>query len=184
MRRVTLEEFLGQARPYEYWRAPLDPRLYQSLLWSGCCIALIGLLLCELPWLQAAFGGLLGVVDHARITLAMVNVSSAVVYIALLKHTQGLRAGRLVWHWAAMALTIVGVADGFILVLVAANIVVTIGLSILGFAINLTLGMLALLWQLVTMAFKLLLWIVALCLGLTALGRQRSNNDDPPLLPG
>jgi hypothetical protein len=184
MRRVTLEEFLRQARPYECWRAPLDPRLYQSLLWSGCCIALMGLLLCELPWLQAAFGGLLGVVDHAWIALVIVNVSSAMVYIALLKHTHGLRTGRLAWHWVAMAITVVGVADGFILVFVAANIIVMLGLSILELAINLILGILVLLWHLIVMVFKLLLGIAALCLGLTALRQQRSNSDDLPLLPG
>jgi hypothetical protein len=184
MRRVMLEEFLDQARPYEQWRAPLDPRLYQPLLWSGCCIALMVLLLCELPWLQATFGGLLGVVDHVRIALAMVNVSSAGVYIALLKHTQGLRTGRLVWHWVAMAITVVGVADGFFLVLVVTNIIVMLGLSILGLVINLALGMLVLLWQLAAMIFKLLLGIVALCLGLTALRQQRSSSDDRSLLPG
>jgi hypothetical protein len=31
MRRVTLEEFLRQAWPYERWRAPFDLQLHQSL---------------------------------------------------------------------------------------------------------------------------------------------------------
>jgi hypothetical protein len=179
MRRVTLEEFLRQARPYERWRAPFDLRLHQSLRWSALCIALMCLLLWDLPWLAASFGGLLWVVDWARPALVALNVASVLLAVALLKRTHGLRAGRPAWHWAALALSVVGVADGFILASVIASVVGTIGLSALGLALSWALGTLGLLWHLLTLIVKLLLWGVVVCLALTLFGRQRLELFEP-----
>jgi hypothetical protein len=183
MRRVTLEEFVRQARPYERWRAPFDLQLYQSLRWSGLCIALMCLLLWDLPWLSAWFGGLLWVLDWARPALVALNVGSLLLAVALLKHTHGLQAGRPAWHWAALALSVVGVADAFILASVAANVVVMLGFSVLGLALSWALGTLGLLWYLLTLALKLLLWSIVVCLGLRLFGRRATRANTLLLLP-
>jgi len=150
MRVITLDRFIQAATPYERWRAPLDQRLRVSVLLSGVSILTSLLLLLALPpqpdaadsWFFLVLGGLfrslLSLLQSAWPILLAINLVSAALYALLLVFTSGLRAGRPIWHWIAFIQIIVGAADGCILALQLAIIVINIALWVL--AVLLVLG--------------------------------------------
>lgn len=143
MESVNLEAFLRRATPYERWRAPLDPKLRQAVILSGVSIATTLVALWALPALLPLsdadfflvlgpqFGRIMATLYQARPALVALNLTSASMYVALLAATQGLKAGRAVWHWAAFGELAIGAVNGFILALEMAIVLVNLVLWII-----------------------------------------------------
>jgi hypothetical protein len=151
---VNLETFLRRAMPYERWRAPLDPKLERAVVLSGLSIVAALLALWVLPGLLppsdslfflvlgSLFRSVLAGVQRVRSILIVLNLISAGVYTALLIATQGLQAGRAMWHWVAFGETVIGVLNGCILLLQVGILVINLILwaSLVTLAITIALA--------------------------------------------
>ena len=148
---VTLNDVLSRSRPYEQWTAPMDPNLRRGVI-LACCIILASLLLIwslpglmplagsEFFWvLGEEFGQILVLLNQARPFLAGLNLVGLAACAVLLVQTDGLRAGRASYHWVAMAEVVLGAANGFIIALelaiIIVNIVIWIVVIVVGIAI-------------------------------------------------
>ncbi len=153
MEIVNLEGFLRRTTPYERWRSPLDPRLRQGVIVSGVSIITTLVALWMLPSLLSLsdsdfflvlgpqFGGVLSAMYQTRPFLVGLNLISAAAYVALLVFTRGLKAGRAEWHWAAFGEIVIGAANGFILALEVAIVVINLLLWIIIITIAIAVGL-------------------------------------------
>jgi hypothetical protein len=157
MESVNLKRFLDRATPYERWRAPLEPSFRRVVILSGITIVTTLIVLLLLPKLVPladssfflvlgpVFGGILDAMLDAWPVLLAVNLASIALYAALLFFTQGLKAGRAVWQWAAFGEAVIGAVNGFVLTLELAIVVINLLLwiVIITVAIALALAVLA-----------------------------------------
>jgi hypothetical protein len=150
MKRFTLDDVIQRSTRYEKWKAELDPRLQQGLVWSGYAIfSAIGFLLLLpvlLPWtrsdlflvlgpeLQGVFLFLLNLMP----LLLTVNLIGVIAYIALLWITEGLEKPPVaVWHYTAFAEVALGAVNAFVLALAGAIVVLNLFLWIVAIVIGL-----------------------------------------------
>jgi len=139
---VNLAELLSRTIPYEDWRAPIDDNLRRAALLAGPTI-LAGLLLilalpAMLPLTESSFflvlgdqfGGILLALYQLTPFLVAFNLASLVVYLVLLLATNGLEAGRPHYHWAAVVEVLIGAANGLVMALELAIILINIVLWI------------------------------------------------------
>ena len=142
MHSVNLADLLSRTTPYEQWRAPIDHNLRRAALLAGPTI-LAGLLLilalpAMLPLTDSSFflvlgdqfGGILLALYQLTPFLVAFNLASLVVYLVLLVATNGLEAGRPHYHWAAVVEVLIGAANGVVMALELAIILINIVLWI------------------------------------------------------
>jgi len=87
------------------------------------------------------FGAVLAAMYQIRPLLVGLNLISTAAYVALLAFTQGLRAGRAEWHWAAFGEIAIGAVNGFILALEVAIVVINLVLWIVIITVVITVGL-------------------------------------------
>ncbi|MBC7264768.1 MAG: hypothetical protein H5T64_10515 [Chloroflexi bacterium] len=142
MQSVNLAGFLSRATAYESWRAPIDHHLRRATILAGPTILAGLLLILVLPSIVPVFtsdfflvlgdqfGQILWALYQCSPFLATLNLASLVMYLVLLVATRGLSAGRAQYHWVAFFEVVIGAANGFVMALELAIIVVNIVLWI------------------------------------------------------
>ena len=148
MKRFTLDDVIQRSTRYEKWKAELDPRLQQGLVWSGYAIfGAIGFLLLLpvlLSWattdlflvLGPEFQSICFFLLNLMPLLLTVNLIAVVAYIALLWITEGLEKPPVaVWHYTAFAEVALGAVNAFVLALAGAIVVLNLFLWVLAIAL-------------------------------------------------
>lgn len=149
MKRFTLDDVIQRATSYDDWKASLDPRLQQGLVWSGYTIfTTIGFLLL-LPAILPLTGSDLFLVLGPQLQefcfflldlmplLLTINLIAVVAYIALLWITEGLEKPPVTaWHYTAFAEVALGAVNAFVLALAAAIVVLNLFLWIVAIVLG------------------------------------------------
>lgn len=156
LQRATLAQLLERAVPYEWWRAPFDPKLRILTWFAGAALLAHLLFLLTLPWLLEAsdsdfflifrgtlHGLLFWVADRVPLLLGL-NLLALLSYLWLVWRTRGLRASRLEWHWAAFGEVVAGAAGAFPLAASLAIILVNLILWIVIICLGVLFGLLTL----------------------------------------
>lgn len=115
MQSVNLGGLLERATPYEHWRTPIGRRLYQTSVLGGASLLIVLLSGAGLRALTPLE------LPDACLALLFADLVGGATYLRLLVATDGLRAGRPVWHRVAFGLTILGAINGFVLGLALAG---------------------------------------------------------------
>ena len=142
MQRVTLGTFLEGARPWEHWRAPLDPKLREAAILGGISAVATPALLWLLPPIGglgttpfffvfgAQFSGLFALIEFLRPLLVLVDVVTFVLFLAVGSATNEFTAGRREWHRVAFVVAVMGAVSPFVLT-------VLLGFALFFFLLNL-----------------------------------------------
>ena len=113
MYRVTLDEFMERACPYEAWRAPMDARLRNGIWIAGAGALATPLFVFLLPvlaplgatWLFFLFGpqfaGLLSLLETLRLYLLVADGVTLFGVLTVMGETEGLRHATPGWQRAA-----------------------------------------------------------------------------------
>lgn len=127
MSQLTLRAFLRRCRPYERWQTPFAPQLRHSVVLSSFVTSLTLAAWWYLPaLLPLAEAPIFLVLRHqealvlellieARLGLIALNVCGLALLAPLVWSTAGLRIGRLMWHWVALAQVFLGLVSGLVL---------------------------------------------------------------------
>lgn len=149
MQPVTLETFLEKARPWEHWRAPLDPKLRDAEILGGISAIATPALLWLIPILGgfgatpfffffgAQFSGVFSLLEFLRPLLVIVDIVTFVLWLMVGAGTNDFTAGRRGWHRVAFVVAALGAVSPFVLTLV-------LGFALFFFLLNLVLWLLLL----------------------------------------
>ncbi len=127
MQRVTLNEFLASARPYDEWRAPLDTNLRNAAILAGVAALVSPILLFVLPpfgslgdtWffflLGKQFTGLLLLLEPLRLWLCILDGIVLVGVMLVTSETEGLEYATVGWHQVAFVFAVVGAINPLVI---------------------------------------------------------------------